>query len=193
MAWQCPIITDFFYHNLIEGLFYVVLLLSWPKVEQQPKELQKGHRKVLKELQQTVFQGLICRLVQLPFLRVYLDIKHLHVSIIYCCSGTFPLGHLYSRDTSIQGTQGLVLEKHPYYNCFIYYLYWEDTSIQGKRDTFWAPKPGFNLHSGDTLALKKWLTTKRVDFFQCSPIPNYLNQCNALVWIHLNYNFAEIS
>ena len=170
-----------------------MLLLSWLKVEQQPKELQKGHRKVLKELQQTVFQDLICRLVQLPFLRVYLDIKHLHVSIIYCCSGTFPLGHLYSRDTSIQGTQGLVLEKHPYYNCFICYLYWEDTSIQGKRDTFWAPKPGFKVHSGDTLALKKWLTTKRVDFFQCSPIPNYLNQCNALVWIHLNYNVAEIS
>ena len=67
MAWQCRIITDFFYHNLIEGLFYVVLLLSWLKVEQQPKELQKGHRKVLKELQQTVFQGLICGLVQLPF------------------------------------------------------------------------------------------------------------------------------
>ena len=67
MAWECRIITDFFYHNLIEGLFYVVLLLSWLKVEQQPKELQKGHRKVLKELQQTVFQDLICRLVQLPF------------------------------------------------------------------------------------------------------------------------------
>ena len=86
----------FFYRNLIEGLVYVVLSLSWPKVEQQPKEHQKGHRKVLKELQQTVFQDLICRLVQLPFLRVYLD-------IFDCCSGTSPLGHLYSKDTSILG------------------------------------------------------------------------------------------
>ena len=34
-----------------------------------------------------------------------------------------------------------------------------DTSIQGKETLFWVPKPGFNLHSGDTIALKEWLTT----------------------------------
>ena len=29
-------------------------------------------------------------------------------------SGTSPLGHVYSRDTSIQGTQDLVPEKRPH-------------------------------------------------------------------------------
>ena len=93
----------FFYRNLIEGLVYVVLLLSWPKVEQQPKEHQKGHRKVLKELQQTVFQDLICRLVQLPFLREYLDIKHLNIILLLRWNLSFetPLfkGHLHTGNT----------------------------------------------------------------------------------------------
>ena len=39
------------------------------------------------------------------------------------CSGTSPLGHLYSRDkVSIQGTQNLVPEKRPHNLC-IYYLF----------------------------------------------------------------------
>ena len=29
--------------------------------------------------------------------------------------------------------------------------------FRGKGHFFWAPKPQFNLHSGDVLALKKWL------------------------------------
>ena len=37
--------------------------------------------------------------------------------------------------------------------------------MRGKEYFFWGPKPGSNFHSGDTLALKKWLTTKRVDIF----------------------------
>ena len=75
------------------------------------------------------------------------------------------LGHLYSRDTSIQGTQNLVAEK-----CSDN-LYWRDTFTQGKGTlclSVWVPKPGFNLHSGDTSAIKKWLTTKIVNKFKCS-------------------------
>ena len=53
-------------------------------------------------------------------------------------SGTPPLGHLYSRNTSTQGTQNLVLEKRPDNIC-IYYLYLRDTSFQGK-GTLLGPK-----------------------------------------------------
>ena len=48
-------------------------------------------------------------------------------------SGTSPLEHLYSRDTSIQGTQKLVPKKCPHNLC-ICYLY------LGERDTFVGPK-----------------------------------------------------
>ena len=34
---------------------------------------------------------------------------------------------------------------------------------RGKEHFFWIPKPGFNLHLGETLAIKKWLTTKIID------------------------------
>ena len=38
---------------------------------------------------------------------------------------------------------------------------------QGKNDTFLAPEThGFTLHSDDTLALKTWPTTKKVDKLQ---------------------------
>ena len=38
---------------------------------------------------------------------------------------------------------------------------------QGENDTFLAPEThGFTLHSDDTLALKTWPTTKKVDKFQ---------------------------
>ena len=46
------------------------------------------------------------------------------------------------------------------------------TSIKGtppfreKGHIFWVPKPKFNLHSEDTLAVKTRLTTKRVDIFK---------------------------
>ena len=56
-------------------------------------------------------------------------------------------------DTSIQGTQTLVPEKHPYNLVAV-------TCIKGtppfreKGHIFWVPKPKFNLHAEDTLALK---------------------------------------
>ena len=68
-------------------------------------------------------------------------------------------------DTSTQGVQTLVSEKRPY-NLFIRYLYWKDTRLfREKGHFFWVPKPKFNLHSEDTLGLKKWLSIKRVDIF----------------------------
>ena len=66
-----------------------------------------------------------------------------------------PLGHLYSRDTTIQGTQDFVPEKSSY-NLPICYLFWMDTSIQGKGTFFLGPETsGFNLHSWITLAIKR--------------------------------------
>ena len=70
------------------------------------------------------------------------------------------LGHVYSRDTSIHGTPNSVQEKCSHNLC-IYYPSIERTPLfRGKGQFFWARKPGFNLHSRDTLALKKWLTTE---------------------------------
>ena len=34
---------------------------------------------------------------------------------------------------------------------------------RGKGHFFWIPKTGFNLHLGETLPIKKWLTTKIID------------------------------
>ena len=70
-------------------------------------------------------------------------------------------------DTSIQRTQHLFREKcsHNLWSC---YLYWRDTSFWGKGYFFWVSKPGFNLRSGNSLVLKKRLTTKRFDKFHCS-------------------------
>ena len=48
-------------------------------------------------------------------------------------SGTSPLGHLYSRDISIHGTQNFLLEKCSY-NLYICYLY------LGETDTFVGPQ-----------------------------------------------------
>ena len=58
--------------------------------------------------------------------------KSIDFSNIY--STTFPFGHLYSRDTSIKGTQ--------------------DYTQAGTKHFFWVPKPGFHFHRGDILALK---------------------------------------
>ena len=67
-------------------------------------------------------------------------------------SGPSPLRHLCLRDTAIQVSQNLVSEKCSHNLC---------TSTEGKRlfggkgHFSWVPKPGFKLHSGDTLALIK--------------------------------------
>ena len=104
------------------------------------------------------------------------------LEIIY--SGTFPLGYLYSRDK----VSDQVPEKCPHNLC-IYYLFWRDTSIRGKGHFFGVPKPVFSLHSGDTLAIKKWLITKKNWYFRCKLMElsqteiSDLNWCTALVWI----------
>ena len=64
--------------------------------------------------------------------------------------------------------------------------------LPGKRDTnfFWVPKTRFNLHSGDTLAPKTWLITKRVDNFKGPCSPKWL--C-ALVFLFWNDSFVKCS
>ena len=69
---------------------------------------------------------------------------------------------------------------------------------------FLAPKLEFYLHSGDTLALKKWLTTKIIDMFKCTQVTmanelSHLNWCTALVEIQhttlqrqVNHDFLYI-
>ena len=64
--------------------------------------------------------------------------------------------------------------------------------FRGKGHFVWVPKPGFNLYSGDTLAINKWQTTEIVDSFKCSlevtmvaskQELTHLNRCTALVGI----------
>ena len=96
------------------------------------------------------------------------------------------LGHVYSRDTSILGTPNSVPEKCSHNLC-IYYPSIEATPLfRGKGQFFWARKPGFNLHSGGTLALKKWLTKKRVDIFELMYTTHSyesFHKLNYLIWI----------
>ena len=75
--------------------------------------------------------------------------------------GASPLRHLHSEDTTF--VQGKCSQ-----NLCTCYLYWRDTSIWGKGHFLWVSKPPFNLPSGNTLVLKKRLTTKRVDKFHSS-------------------------
>ena len=104
-------------------------------------------------------------------------------------------------DTSTQGTQNLVPEKYPHNLCTCY-LFWTNTSIQGKGTLFLGPETWINLHSGDTLAIKTWLTTKRVDFLSVylsqlwklsQTELSHLNRCNAILWINHNIYVIEIS
>ena len=75
--------------------------------------------------------------------------------------GASPLRHLHSEDTTF--VQGKCSQ-----NLCTCYLYWRDTSIWCKGHFLWVSKPPFNLPSGNTLVLKKRLTTKRVDKFHSS-------------------------
>ena len=74
-------------------------------------------------------------------------------------TGTSPLGHLCSRDTSSRFG--------PEKNVHIIFVF--VTSVlgtplfRGKGHCFWVPKPRFNLHSRDILAIRRWLITKIVD------------------------------
>ena len=71
-------------------------------------------------------------------------------------------------DTSVQGTQILVLETCSHDLCICYIPLLKGHLYSGVRDTFCGfQKPRFNLHSGDNLALKKRLATKVIDKFKC--------------------------
>ena len=81
--------------------------------------------------------------------------------LIFTLHGASPLRHLHSEDTTF--VQGKCSQ-----NLCTCYLYWRDTSIWGKGHFLWVSKPAFNLPPGNTLVLKKRLTTKRVDKFHSS-------------------------
>ena len=69
---------------------------------------------------------------------------------------TSPLGHLYSRETSIQEAKTLVPENCWHILIFVFVTSTEGTPLfSGKGRFLWVPKPRFNLHSRDTLTLKK--------------------------------------
>ena len=68
---------------------------------------------------------------------------------------------------SIQGTQTGSRKKKTVLIFFMSANSIEGTPLfKGNGHFFRIPKPGFNLHSGDTLGLKTRLTTKRVDKFE---------------------------
>ena len=78
-------------------------------------------------------------------------------------------------DTSIQGTQNLAPEN-------VHIVFVSITSIKGKSDLYSEEKDTFSgsgnlalltsIISGNTSALKKWLTTKRADIVKCTLIKN---------------------
>ena len=73
------------------------------------------------------------------------------------------------RDTFIQGTllfrAQKILSRKNVHIIFVFATSMEGTLLftRGKGHFFWIPKPGVNLHLGETLAIKKWLTTKIID------------------------------
>ena len=109
-------------------------------------------------------------------------------------------------DTSIKGTppfSGHKIWSRKYFHIiFVFVTSFEGIPlIRGDQHFFWLPKPGFNLHWGDTLAIKKWLTTKIDDRFKCSLISQW-RQFSKLERSHLKsmyctcknptHNIAEI-
>ena len=67
------------------------------------------------------------------------------------CSGISPLGHLYSKNTSIheQGTQNLVPEKCSHNLCIGYLSLLQGHIFSAERDNISrVPKPRFNLSLG---------------------------------------------
>ena len=84
-------------------------------------------------------------------------------------SGTSPLRHLYLRDTSIQWLQNLVSGECSHSFCICYVTSIEGTPLfRGKGHFFRVLKPRWNLQSGNTLALKKRLTSKIFGKFKCT-------------------------
>ena len=69
---------------------------------------------------------------------------------------------------------------------FISVTYIEGTPLfKGKGQVFLVLKPGFNLHSGDTLALKTWLTTKKVDIVYTNDHDGSFHKLNYLTSIDI--------
>ena len=69
-------------------------------------------------------------------------------------SGASPLGHLYSRDTFIQGHK--IWSWNNAHIIFVSITSVEGTPLfRGKGHIVWVPKPRFILHSGDMTDYKK--------------------------------------
>ena len=69
---------------------------------------------------------------------------------------------------------------------FISVTFIEGTPLfKGKGQVFLVLKPGFNLHSGDTLALKTWLTTKKVDIVYTNDHDGSFHKLNYLTCIDI--------
>ena len=77
-------------------------------------------------------------------------------------------------DTSIQETPQSrghkIWSPKNVHTMFVFVMSIEGTLplFRGKGHFFWVLKPGFNFHSGETLAIKLWLTLKVIDKFKCS-------------------------
>lgn len=81
-----------------------------------------------------------------------ITLEEFTTSTIKLIQWSLPLGHLDSRDSSIQGMQKLlVLDRCSVNVCICF----KNTSVEGtplfrgKVHFFWIPKPKFKLHSGD--------------------------------------------
>ena len=80
--------------------------------------------------------------------------------------------NLFLWNTPIQGTplfrRHKILSRKNVHIIFVSVTSIEETPLfRGKGHFVWVLKPWFNLHLGDTLALKKWLT-KNCDKFKCT-------------------------
>ena len=114
-------------------------------------------------------------------------------------SGTSPLGQLHSRDTKFGPG------KCSHSLCILLYSIEGTPLFRGKGHFFWVLKLGFNLHPGDTLSLKKWLSPQKLGetMSQWWELSNHelshLNRCTALVRIQhttlqrwVNHDFLYI-
>ena len=80
-------------------------------------------------------------------------------------------------DTSIQGIppfrEHKIWSQKNVHTMFVYKFVTSGDGtplFRGKRHLFWVVSAEFNLHSGDTLAIKKWLSTNINDKFNCPPV-----------------------
>ena len=67
---------------------------------------------------------------------------------------------------SFRGHKIFVPDKCSHNLCICYLLYWRDTSLQRKGRLFVGPEIQVYPHSGDILALKIWLSPKKVDILK---------------------------